>query len=118
MIKANELRIGNWVAWDSGATSPDIKRQLKPDDFELAERDGSFNNAEPIPLTPEILEIAGFRHEVHDDVSYYIQSNVWLCHVGDNWYLAERVDNKPFLYLHQLQNLFFALTGTELEIKL
>lgn len=31
--------------------------------------------------------------------------------------LDEYVVSKPFLYVHQLQNLYFALTGTELELK-
>jgi hypothetical protein len=91
---------------------------------------------EPIPLTPDILEKAGF---VLDGFKQYrISINPFdsgtkdLCFSGDYLYLEEgsgkpgsndivTLWNKDLMknfYLHQLQNLIFALTGEELNINL
>jgi hypothetical protein len=83
----------------------------------------------PVLLTPEILEKCGFEKIDHDNkVFTYDADNIripvclhWpginneasLTNVSHTEILSER-----FKYVHQLQNLFYALTGTELEVKL
>jgi len=90
----------------------------------------NFKNIEPIPLTEEWLLKFGF--ELYESGYYfpYKINNQWE---KDNWYFCAnyrynqidichrgnlgsliRFDIK---YVHQLQNLYFALTGTELEVK-
>lgn len=135
MIKANELRVGNWVNRNDldgvyTVRSVCIDR-VHP--INLIERDSvkninwacecALSELEPIPLTPEILEKAGFEedklHECY--VIWNSVSNVaieffdnQLQLVGQN--SAEEIGH--IKHLHQLQNLYFALTGEELNINL
>lgn len=100
MIPANELRIGNWVKISQHQTT--VSHIMGDEDF-----------FEPIPLTPQILEKCWFR--LHKDLVYIykhharirITKQLELLLDGNLW-----VELK---YLHQLQNLYFALTGEELN---
>lgn len=74
-----------------------------------------------IPLTPEWLERCAFIHDDGDKKWYKSGS-----HVGPIYFIYQATYGLQGLgthpgnnikYLHQLQNLYFALTGTELEIK-
>lgn len=120
MIKANDLRIGNYVM-DRG------KKQLKIDWFEKDKvcmnqmvGNGSvhplteyFEYLQPIPLTPEILEKAGFEGNAltaqHNDIIFYGD------HFGIKGMLGI-VKPSNVKFLHQLQNLFKCLVGVDLEI--
>ena len=79
---------------------------------------------EPIPLTEEILLKCGFEKGY---IMYFIRICETRCYLrpsyrGGYYYgicpYIELRDCKTIQYLHQLQNLYFALTGKELEIKL
>jgi hypothetical protein len=48
-------------------------------------------------------------------IYYNENEKVWECIIGDSLASKRRTIIK---YLHQLQNLYFALTGEELEIEL
>jgi hypothetical protein len=79
----------------------------------------SFFHA-PIPLTPEILEKCGFqKHEVNEGIYITLWLGI-LREVEQNVWRIDRLDfpGRDARYLHQLQNLYFALMRTELEIKL
>lgn len=123
MINPKELRIGNLVYREG------IIRMVKSisDDyiglcFEYSHgvHYGTSKDLTPIPLTHEIFKQAGFElfpwGFVKNDVLIRVHWNgkaapkYWL-EVGNGL----RVDLLP---VHQLQNLFHALTGEELEIKL
>lgn len=88
--------------------------------------------SEPVELTGEILLKSGFKNE-----TMYIIKNLYLIEYGDfyfvldnlNGYYHVKLSNHGFghekqvglgviKYLHQLQNLFFSITGKELEINL
>lgn len=120
MIQANELRIGNWISYDNN----DVQVFELPYLIDIDEGKEDYlvnsvwlNEHEPIPLTPELLERCGFRK----------LSNEWVIQ-GPEYleYFEMRYDKfyytggegvcfgKGCEYLHQLQNLYFALTGTEL----
>ncbi len=78
---------------------------------------------QPIPLTPEILEKAGFDEwaKGHWKMSNSSCKRGWSKEF--NYYLpyfelSTYVGNVKLKYVHQLQNLYFALTGEEIEIKL
>lgn len=128
MIQARELRLGNWVKRDSGATSPDIVCQVNFDTFDVMPWDGidgEIESLNPILLTPDILIAAGFEKMEDGDGGYYgelLSSNGFLFIEGDkNGYCDVFIDMWEHLrvrYVHQLQNLYFCLTGTELTIKL
>ena len=82
----------------------------------------------PIPLTPEILEKAGF---IMKDEGYLLTLDTvveinqicieydWSVSIGDvnaNGFFASNIGICK--YVHQLQNIIFSLTGEELIIKL
>lgn len=123
MIKPTELRIGNSILFD-GEIKTVTSRML-----------GYINNAnrfknksnliefEPIPLTEKILLKFGFKRDSTGCLKF---SNClyWLpkCYNSDTGILQIAVGmtpikNCPCQYVHQLQNLYFALTGEELTLK-
>lgn len=123
-MEANELRIGNWVSYSDNAV------KIAAGFFVNSSQMNIETDCEPIPLTPEILEKAGFEKNdrIQQNFSYILQlkSRMTLVYYkGDSSCLSIEQDNKMIdfasgrcKYLHQLQNLYFALTGEELEIKL
>lgn len=82
-------------------------------------------NIEPIPLTPEILEKCGFeKYDYYPDCECYKVGNYFVSMSEDIW-LHQSIGKKQAVilrenmsYLHQLQNLYYALTNTELPITL
>jgi hypothetical protein len=114
VLSANELRIGNWVTnrliefqadqhtiYDMACFSPDFR---------------------PIPLTEEWLVKFGFVKDGKYD--YLLKRDgfeIWnSCDFHtDNGDKFLFIGNMPdlemrFIHVHQLQNLYFALTGEEL----
>jgi hypothetical protein len=114
MIQANELRIGNWVQ------HPDSPNPHQVNTYGILNQ-SEKNIFEPISLTEDWLLKFGFEtwHKRDWDIGG----------VGDGQLLTVttyaknpivRVWNQDIIhinYVHQLQNLYFALTGTELELK-
>ena len=110
-MKATELRIGNWV-----------KRDVQPDGFQIdshsfftCERDPEMYN--PIPLTEQWLKDFGFREnngKFFRDHPYFVGYKDWI--PEGFWMLRDtEVPIRLIEYVHQLQNLYFALTGKELK---
>ena len=106
-MKANELRIGNWVS------NGEIGFQITSKD--IYHRDvrvyGSFIKG--IAITHEWLEMLGFENKRN---IYFLGKFTYNIHNGW-WYGNKKLPNGNLQYLHQLQNLYFALTGEELEYK-
>lgn len=119
-MNAQELRIGNWVqiegvpkkviaVYSAHIRYSGIGKGIHP-----------IAHVAPIPLTPEILEMAGFeRNESPMDTW---SGGDHMIHEHDNGeftfmpfcaYCPIRIE-----YVHQLQNVIFSLTGTELNIQL
>lgn len=136
MIKANELRIGNWLQhanseglfcqvkqiitgdyFDAGHTKlvmyEDYDYALLTEDWLLKfgfEKDGTTYPHEKCFL----LEIGekSFYCNITKGLNLFFQHSKVL---GDNWYCVANAE--VLKYVHQLQNLYFALTGQELEVK-
>jgi hypothetical protein len=83
-------------------------------------------DVDPIPLTPEILEKCGFVNaysQFHDGRFIYNLKTLPEIHFQwDSDYdaiIVSKAENDPMMCgcasLHQLQNLYFALTRTELN---
>jgi len=69
-----------------------------------------------IPLTPEWLERAGFKiTQVYEQVNEWFLKPLSI-QTDYDIYMVTRigVDDLELKYVHQLQNLYFALTGQEL----
>ena len=72
----------------------------------------------PIPLTPEILEKCGFKFNhyayTYDLAEVSLSQNEFEPVV---WVEGRRLEiGRPIKSVHQLQNLYFALTGEELIV--
>ena len=121
MINANELRIGNYINVYDGV-GPKYMYQVTG--YDIDEIDGDGTDCFPIPLTPEILEKCGFeKQSEHIFISPNLSLRLW----GFSWTMQHYVmgvshwidiSSVSIKHLHQLQNLYFALTNSELTFKL
>lgn len=116
----NELRIGNWVRIDDMPPEQitlEIFAMLKGYPFHISK-------FQPITLSPEILEKCGFESKDLGVITNYFMrgGTFWFSILFDKEHKQFMFDsphyNLIYKYIHQLQNLYFALTGTELEINL
>lgn len=126
-MKANELRIGNYVVYEDdvkevgliceafGVAYVNFKNEFHKDmDFIIT----------PIPLTEEWLLKFGFE-EILYSRAYTLNNNIIsfnynlsICKIGDfDRFSDERFPLIDIKHVHQLQNLYFALTGEELTLK-
>jgi len=138
-MEANELRIGNYCEYyieDKMEKSDPgfwVKNKIDLQDIECC-----LNNKEhfdkfyrAMPLTDELLEKCGFEFINSNNNYGWIKNcdNRQLCWCHSDFISIEfkpsqfdefgdTIFDIKAIYLHQLQNLIFALTGTELEIKL
>jgi hypothetical protein len=133
-MTANELRIGNWVNWD-GDDHQEIALVASICKEEVGFRCGDFGlieNIEGILLTEDWLYKFGFKNIDKGDNDYITYTDP-----NHDYYLqidVRRKDGKysildnsfddlrdfsmiDIMYVHQLQNLYFALTGEELTFK-
>ncbi len=124
-IKENEIRIGNWFhhkkEW-SYRQDDDIKEfdfQFESSDwFALGECTLFYENFEPILLTEEWLLKFGLKYNGY----MYSNGSNLVISKDVSWfglYMERHEDDVKFdcpKYIHQFQNLYFALTGEELKI--
>lgn len=130
MIKINELRIGNYVAYaDCGAFVPEIigkPHKIAAEDFGLKYReDGVIKYYDPIPLTEDILLKSGFVERYRSDYTLKLEHDKFPAfeHTSavklENWNISYKGDILfTICSLHQLQNIFYCMTGQELKIEL
>lgn len=140
-MKVQELRIGNWIKAEDIKVDeiclsehqgyvvvmyfPDMENILTL----------PLNMAQPILLTEELLLGCGFKRErdfsanpnLNNKFLYVKDSCIIFCteHIGYSYfqfrliaYEAGKNDVIDLKYVHQLQNLYFAITNKELIIKL
>lgn len=140
-IRAQELRIWNWVDYFGKKV---IVNQIKKDNskyylwcikkpHEIASIYQVIDAFEPIPLNEEILLKCGFlrtKVPMKSDIEYIDYRmgqfvlfilpkgivEVEFCAAHNT--IEERGYLREIKYLHQLQNLYFSLTGQELNVKL
>ena len=135
-MKANELRIGNLV-WVN--LSNEVYEVLYLDDTEIGLmnrldriKDISIEKVFPIPITEELLAKFGFEKHGEFGEYYRIFNKGLIIDIEDTnnefivWVRIGDDILKPLLevgypiayiqYVHQLQNLYFALTGEELTL--
>ena len=107
-MEKNELRIGNWVLCNGLRTIVNDTLMIS-----ILKNDVQFT-VEPIPITPEILEKFGFEKT---DQFTFSKSGIKLTPIRDLYFRAQFPIKADIKHLHQLQNLYFALTGEELTFK-
>lgn len=125
-MKSNEIRVGNLVADKEGAI-------YEADHITIA----MAHNYLPIPLTEDWLKRFGFYRSEHFGLSgpvmefsapemrrkalyhhgtiYYQKGKLNIEFINEHGHYA-CIDFLLINYVHQLQNLYFALTGKELDL--
>ena len=134
-ISTSELRLGNWLYESDKSKFPMQVESIGKNwiylDFEDNEGD-VFENTDkeiyPIPITKELI-VKSLNSEILGD-DYSVK-------LGDYRYIYFRINNDGYIsidffnyddnseneicdgirYVHELQNLYHALTGKELEIR-
>jgi hypothetical protein len=119
-MKASELRIGNLVDWNGEIAKVSQILELEVG-FKCGESDLT-KAIKPIPLTEEWLLNFGFKKcengwktlSICNDWTYLS----WERLAGIELSVSKHSCMLPNInYVHQLQNLYFTLTGEELKIK-
>ena len=123
-MKATELRIGN-LAIDTTEGFAGRKNRTIEVSHEVIYSIACGNDYwKPVPLTEEWLERFGFELPAHSWIgdkfhlseygkgSKHQNGGVWVVAMNKNNAIIAEIQ-----YVHQLQNLYFALTGQELTIK-
>lgn len=135
-MKPNELRIGNYIQREDLASGEPRFEQV----LELSNKVTTtgpvkvicdYDDIEPIPLTEQWLKDFGFLYKDGDQC--YINNFFHIEDRNKDEFLSEKdkiilkdsfgvwkYDSSCFLseikHVHQLQNLYFALTGEELKL--
>jgi len=118
-MSPSELRIGNW--YNSIRFNTPIRLHLSDFAEANAHADGSdslewFNtHIEPIPLTKKWLlkfgfvkdKETGYRYFLGDSIAYDLDDHG--IRISDSW------EWNTVKFVHQLQNLYFCLSGEELK---
>lgn len=138
IMKPNELRRKNWLKYkfDAGSLKYCQVEGIVEDDVYCKAGEVLFQQSissfGPVPLTTTILERIGFRRTVFEDEDAYrldifVSTGRSLSAVAFPKSELEGVvlfnNGAPvgemvYEYLHQFQNIFYDLTGNELEVDL
>ena len=112
-MKVEKLRVGNWVSLICGG------HKNEPNDFQWDINHYEYfyermNEIKPIPLTEEWLIRFGFKVVIGLSFEFNgfetrKDEDVWIVWKLSSYLICIK-------YVHQLQNLYFALTGKELTI--
>jgi len=110
-MKATELRIGNLVgSYNKGEEDRVLTINAQNILVEAKANKQGYTRYRPIPLTEEWLLKFGFERNKYALTSF-IKNDVIIS--TDKFIYMSRTKLK---YVHQLQNLYFALTGEELKL--
>ncbi len=123
-VKITELRIGNFIHDPNQYGGPlnIIIDSIAP----TAETAQWWGGIEPIPLTEEWLINFGIKKEkipsfegqdMWAGMQPWSYNDEWLFRGPPNRLHLVGYFNTQIQYVHKLQNIFFALTGKELELK-
>lgn len=117
----NEVRLGNWVQYDGKHFQLAAISEEYPflNTVEFGHGVVEWKDLQPIPLTGEILLKCGaidltgiflIKLSAIEKIGYNIDNGRFWLEGPRGFLVIKSIDN-----LHQLQNLYFALTGQELE---
>lgn len=125
-MNANELRIGSLVYFNgthkeigliSGITT-DIFTEPKVLLNDRIDIPYQLSSLKPIPLTEEWLLNFGFEKDGSLSYRYFLREKSIKYDIDDNCIcISDSWEWSKIKYVHQLQNLYFALTNEELTLK-
>lgn len=133
-MEAKDLRIGNYHYYHihdelDNPKDYEVIDQIDADDLKWLSSEAGQNDEQyqPIPLTEDWLKRFGFEFKkgrISEDSGvqlfndFYDKGKFKLNHWdnGKLFYWDDKFDNQ-IQYVHQLQNLYFALTGEELKLR-
>jgi len=122
-MEANELRIGNLVSRTNKLTKEKLTIELTASCILDIYANGEMSSFiyDPIKTTKEWLLKFGF-YENRSNNSWQLDTNmgfsIWgRIEKGFYIYADDEEIGNTIYYIHQLQNIYFALTQTELTIK-
>jgi hypothetical protein len=129
-MEAKELRIGSWVNYKTENIAQEIYSIQSDNTIRLKDSKGTNHGCynmsyiDPIPLKEEWLIKFGFENLTMDkefcDMEFELLHPLMSFHwdgrlsMGQN---GNTIGLNVIKHIHQLQNLYFALTGEELTIK-
>ena len=122
MIEANELRIGNYVSFKFMRIKEVVKIQcINKELIGVRESVYGYDKIKLIPLREEWLIKFGFsksEDKINENSNYYNTTEYWIQeHIDVDDFIFYGKNNSIELvikHVHELQNLYFALTGKEL----
>lgn len=132
MINSSELKIGNLIQWNEEVPAIVAVTGIHKDSIDF---DGQYKGLmsverfNPIPLTDDWISKLGFENsEKEFGIGFYHPNTMLFELYRKNkefgYYYSVRHSNsmvyvlsEHLKYVHQLQNLYFCLTGQELIIK-
>ena len=120
MIDPKQLRIGNCITFPIGLKGKICEVLAINEKQVLIKTDLdrrawlNLDYLEPIPLTQELLEKCGFE----PFLNMLVKGGIGWTEGDSLIQICEGMGAVECTTLHQLQNLYFALTGEELNIKL
>ena len=123
-MKANELRIGNYYYGD--VLFPSEYNVITANDLVELDSDPLDDYYQPLPLTEEWLLKFGFEKKenslftkkleyIYNSLKYCEDYKIWIYYNDDNDAACNSIADLNFV--HELQNLYFALTKKELTMK-
>lgn len=125
MIPANELRINNLVYYNNQHNEIGLITEIKTSLIPKIDYVGINNRIDvyyqtkhinPIPLTEEWLLKFGFDNKYNKYKFTIIPKGILNYENGRTYFNSWTILEKQPDYVHELQNLYFALTGEELTL--
>lgn len=119
MISPSEIRLGNLLTFHD---DPKI-RPATLATFRYLEKHGENCGFKPVSITSELLDAMGVYTANKNKMSHKIrirnrQETVYVTRNNDTWDI--QLNHGQVLvsvkYIHQFQNIFFSLTGTDLSL--
>ena len=140
MVNSNELRLGNWLSTSGGFPMYVVaiwsdEANLNFDGNEGDVWESNYKFLDPIPLTVDWLERFGFEQftktvgggDINCCYEDYRNSHMAIIPIKGGEFeiefapLFQTIDERNHLrtikYVHELQNIWFSLTGKELQLK-
>lgn len=131
MIDRNDLRIGNMVDYEKTTHIIDELEWNACTTYWWKDADQSdpyltfYSEINPIPLAPELLAKAGFIKQGAEYSEWFTNESLLIEFIPDGVIHARLAISdessywiRRIKYLHELQNLYYAINSNELQINL